>query len=160
MKLPSLEKLYETFGSISDSAFGAELLRHALLPELLGKDVDSLLYWAGKQLARRYPLDTLDEVKTFFERAGWGTLSIVKEQNDGLSVELSGAIIAARCSVYERCACQLEAGFLAQQIERQTRLVTEAIELPPKRDGKARIFVKWDRKQRIDEQEAQAKGDE
>ncbi|MFC0297697.1 YslB family protein [Geobacillus jurassicus] len=150
MKQPPLEDQYQTFGSIALSAFGAELLRHSLLPELLGKDAAPLLYWAGKQLARRYPLETLDDVALFFERAGWGALSADEERNDELYIELSGPIIAARFSLYGSCSFQLEAGFLAQQIERQKRFVTEAVELPPKRNGKARILVKWDRKQAIE----------
>ncbi|OKO97186.1 YslB family protein [Geobacillus proteiniphilus] len=150
MKQPPLEDQYQMFGSISLSAFGAELLRHSLLPELLGKDAASLLYWAGKQLARRYPLETLDDVAVFFERAGWGALSVGEERNDELSIELSGPIIAARFSLYGSCSFQLEAGFLAQQIEQQKRFVTEAVELPSKQAGKARILVKWDRKQAIE----------
>ncbi|KJE28331.1 YslB family protein [Geobacillus thermoleovorans] len=150
MKQPPLEDQYQMFGSIALSAFGAELLRHSLLPDLLGKDAASLLYWAGKQLARRYPLETLDDVALFFERAGWGELSTGEERNDELYIELSGPIIAARFSLYGSCSFQLEAGFLAQQIEQQKRFVTEAVELPPKRDGKARILVKWDRKQAIE----------
>ncbi|AGT33012.1 hypothetical protein M493_13855 [Geobacillus genomosp. 3] len=150
MKQPPLEKQYQTFESITLSAFSAELLRHSLLPELLGKDAAALLYWAGKQLARRYPLPDLEAITAFFERAGWGTLSAGEERKDELHIELSGPIISARLSLYDSCTFQLEAGFLAQQIEQQKRFVTEAIELPPKQTGKARILVKWDRKQTID----------
>jgi len=150
MKQPPLEEQYETLGSIPISAFGAELLRHSLLPELLGKDGAAILYWAGKRLARRYPLATLEDITAFFDQAGWGTLSAAEEKKDELHIELSGPIISARLSLYDGCTFQLEAGFLAQQIEQQKRLVTEAIELPPKQAGKARILVKWDRKQAID----------
>ncbi|MBB6282785.1 YslB family protein [Geobacillus subterraneus] len=150
MKQPRLEEQYETFGSITLSAFGAELLRHSLLPELLGKDGPALLYWAGKQLARRYPLATLEDIAAFFDRAGWGTLSAGEERKDELHIELSGPIVSARLSLYDSCTFQLEAGFLAQQIEQQKRFVTEAVELPAKQAGKARILVKWDRKQTID----------
>lgn len=150
MRQPSLEKQYETFRSITQSAFGAELLRHSLLPELLGKNAPSLLYWAGRQLARRYPLRDLEQIAAFFEEAGWGTLMAGEERNDELPIELSGSIIAARFSLYGSCSFQLEAGFLAEQIEQQKRLVTEAVELPAKRAGQARILVKWDRKQPIE----------
>ncbi|OQP06376.1 hypothetical protein B1690_09535 [Geobacillus sp. 46C-IIa] len=150
MKQPRLEEQYETFGSITLSAFGAELLRHSLLPELLGKDGAALLYWAGKQLARRYPLATMEDIAVFFERAGWGTLSAGEERKDELHIELSGPIVSARLSLYDSYTFQLEAGFLAQQIEQQKRFVTEAVELPAKQAGKARILVKWDRKQTID----------
>ncbi|MEC5187169.1 putative hydrocarbon binding protein [Geobacillus thermodenitrificans] len=150
MKQPSLDEQYQAFESIALSAFGTELLRHSLLPELFGKDNAGLLYWAGKQLARRYPLATLEDIAAFFERAGWGTISIGEERKDELHIELSGPIISARLSLYDDCTFQLEAGFLAQQIEQQKRFVTEAVEMPSKQAGKARILVKWDRKQSID----------
>ena len=42
----------------SVSLFGHELIRNDLLHELLGKDAPEILYWAGKKLARQYPLET------------------------------------------------------------------------------------------------------
>ncbi|NUK30729.1 YslB family protein [Parageobacillus sp. VR-IP] len=150
MKLPTLEEQYKSLGDISISAFGAELLRQIVLPELLGKETANILYWAGKSLARRYPLETVSDIITFFEKAGWGTLSIVEEHKDELHVELSGDIIVARFTLHEHCTFQLEAGFLAQQIEQQKRLVTEAFEQQKRRENKALIIIKWDRKQKIE----------
>jgi predicted hydrocarbon binding protein len=150
VKLPTLEEQYKTLENIAISAFGTELIRQILLPELLGKETASILYWAGKSLARRFPLETVSDIITFFEKAGWGTLSIVEERKDELHVELSGAIIDARLSLHEHCTFQLEAGFLAQQIEQQKRLVTEAFEQQKKRPNKVLIIIKWDRKQEIE----------
>jgi predicted hydrocarbon binding protein len=150
VKLPTLEEQYETLENIAISAFGTELIRQILLPELLGKETASILYWAGKSLARRYPLETVSDIITFFEKAGWGTLSIVEERKDELHVELSGAIIAARFALHEHCTFQLEAGFLAQQIEQQKRFVTEAFEQQKKRENKVLIIIKWDRKQEVE----------
>lgn len=150
MKLPTLEEQYKALEDISISAFGAELLRQVVLPELLGKETASILYWAGKSLARHYPLATLSDVITFFEKAGWGTLSVVEEHKDELHVELSGTIISARLALHEHCTFQLEAGFLAQQIEQQKRFVTEAFEQQKKRENKVLIIIKWDLKQEIE----------
>ena len=60
---------------VSLNAFAYELLREELLPDLIGNDSDGILYWAGRNLARKYPLETIEEVIQFFEKVGWGTLS-------------------------------------------------------------------------------------
>ena len=36
--------------------FGYELMRDFLLPTILGKHEKDILYWAGKDLARKFPL--------------------------------------------------------------------------------------------------------
>lgn len=48
--------------------FSVLLLRDYLLPELLGKEHHSILYWAGKQLARKIQLSTLEELISFFHQ--------------------------------------------------------------------------------------------
>ena len=55
--------------------FGYELMREVLLPEILGDDSPAILYWAGKQLARKYPLKDFEEIIDFFKQAGWGKLN-------------------------------------------------------------------------------------
>lgn len=146
MKTMSFQEHYETLQHLHVPAFGYELIREILVPDLLGKETPSILYWAGKQLARRYPLETLDDVIAFFEKAGWGTLAVAKEGKDELELELSGALIAARMAMKEDCSFQLEAGFLAQQVERQKRCVAEAYEQQKKRAKHVLFTVKWDRK--------------
>jgi predicted hydrocarbon binding protein len=128
------------------SGFAYELIREVLLPDLLGKDTASVLYWAGKSLARKYPLETIEDIITFFDKAGWGTLTVASERKDELDFELTSPLIAARLSSKEECTFQLEAGFLAQQIEQQKKLVTEAYEQQKKRTKKIIFTVKWDRK--------------
>ena len=53
---------------VSLNAFAYELLREELLPDLIGNDLDGILYWSGRNLARKYPLDTIEEVIQFFEK--------------------------------------------------------------------------------------------
>lgn len=149
MKTVSFENQYEVLQHIDIPGFGYELIREVLLPDLLGKETANILYWAGKRLARRYPLNTFDDVIAFFEKAGWGTLAVTKERNDELEVELTGAIVTARMSLNEECSFQLEAGFLAQQIEQQKRCVAEAYEQQKKRAKKVVFTVKWDRKDEV-----------
>jgi hypothetical protein len=100
--------------------FGYDLIRNDVLRDLLGKDHDTILYWVGKSLARKYPVATVEEVITFFEKANWGTLSRIKEKKQEQLFELSGPWMY---KLDQRCY-QLEAGFLAQQIETWTNSIT------------------------------------
>lgn len=127
------------------SAFGYELIREVLLPELLGKDTGEILYWAGKRLARKYPLANIDEIIDFFEQADWGTLSIKEESRKQLVLELSSQLISSRLKNKTESTFQLEAGFLAQQIEFQKKVSAEAFEHPQKRSSIIQFTIKWDK---------------
>ena len=127
-------------------AFGYELVREFLLDDLLGKEGPQLLYWAGKQLGRRFPLSTIDETIAFFTDAGWGDLRIVKESKDEVKLELSGELIQRRYAINEHANFQLEAGFLAFQLENMKRAVSEAYEEQKKRANMVYFTVKTDNK--------------
>lgn len=45
---------------------GYELIRNDVLQLVLGKEHDHLLYWVGKSLARKYKLEEIEELHTFF----------------------------------------------------------------------------------------------
>ncbi|SFB16790.1 MULTISPECIES: YslB family protein [unclassified Bacillus (in: firmicutes)] len=128
------------------SKFGYELLRDTLLPELLGKNTPEILYWAGKRLARKYPLQTMDEIIDFYEKASWGTLILKKETKSEMEFELVSPLLSSRNSTKAEHFFQLEAGFLAQQIEYHKETITEAYEHPAKKGYKAVFTVKWDKK--------------
>ncbi|WP_053367319.1 YslB family protein [Bacillus sp. FJAT-27245] len=130
--------------------FGYELIREILLPELLGNHTPELLYWAGKLLARKYPLKTIDEVKTFFVRASWGNLNIRKETKNEMEFELDAVLLPSRVPSKAESYFQLEAGFLAQQIEMQKGVTAEAFEHPVKNDRTAVFTVKWDSKDPVE----------
>mgnify|MGYP000902766411 CR=1 FL=1 len=132
--------------------FGYELLREHLLPGILGKDAPAILYWAGKDIARKFPLESLDDVKAFFTKAGWGQLEVKEEKKSKLEFELESPIIAKNLKNNKDATFQLEAGFLAQQIERQKKCIAEAYESPKKRKGKVTIIVQWDKHDPLDDQ--------
>ncbi|RFU61358.1 YslB family protein [Bacillus sp. V59.32b] len=127
-------------------AFGYELVREILLDDILGKDSPQILYWAGKRMARRFPLTEKDEIIAFFQSAGWGHLEVLKESKDEMELVLNGDTVARRFDVNEHCHFQLEAGFIAEQISLQKKLLTEAIEEPKRRAKKVIFTVKWDKK--------------
>jgi predicted hydrocarbon binding protein len=124
--------------------FGYELIREILIPEILGDETPKILYWAGKNIARKFPLDSIPDIVNFFQQAGWGDLQVVKESKHELLVELSSVMITNRIRSKTNANFQLEAGFLAQQFERQKQVVTEAFEHPKKRSSKVQFTIKWD----------------
>lgn len=113
---------------VSLNAFAYELLREELLPDLIGNDLDGILYWSGRNLARKYPLETIEEVIQFFEKAGWGTLSIVEHKRREMQFQLKGTLIAERQKQKRHSSYQLEAGFIAEQIQKQRNVVAESYE--------------------------------
>lgn len=136
--------------SLSVPFFGYELIREELLRDLLGKDTPDLLYWAGKRIARKYQLNTIDETIIFFHKAGWGSLSIKSESKQEILFELESDIITQRLKTNPDCTYHLEAGFLAQQSEFQKGAMAEAFEHPRKKGAKVQFTVKWDLKDIID----------
>lgn len=128
------------------SMFGYEIIREHLLPDILGKDTPEILYWAGKRLARKFPLPDLEKLIEFFANASWGQLVIIKETKNEMELELFSPLIVSRVKTKAEHFFQLEAGFLAQQIEMQKEVIAETFEHPVKKANKVQFTVKWDRK--------------
>ncbi|KRL05009.1 YslB family protein [Liquorilactobacillus oeni] len=110
----------------STSILGYEVLRDILIPELTGEN-KTILYWAGKRLAREIFLDKSEDLASFFEKAGWGSLKAGKAKKNQQLFELSGKIIKLRQQNIKQADFLLEAGFLAETLQNQTGCVTEAI---------------------------------
>jgi predicted hydrocarbon binding protein len=106
--------------------FGSLILKDVLLPELLGNDSSDILYFAGKELARKLASNTLLGISQFFKLADWGDLSITKQDPSRQTWELTGDILKTRYEIDNLPDFYLEAGFLAQQIQQQLGKTTEA----------------------------------
>lgn len=127
------------------SAFGYSLIRDELLPELLGNHTNEILYWAGKNLARKHPCQNEGELIHFFEKADWGTLQLVKQKGEEINLELSGPLLESRINKNEDLHFTLEAGFLAEQFAMMKKCQTEAIQHRLKRNA-VQFTLKWDAK--------------
>ena len=125
-------------------AFGYELIREVLLNDILGKDSNQILYWAGKQLARKFPLNGDQEVIEFFQSAGWGNLEILKYTKNEMELSLTGEIISRRLDLHPDCHFQLEAGFLAEQFTLQKKFLSESTEEIKRRAKKVIFTIQWD----------------
>jgi predicted hydrocarbon binding protein len=133
------------------SAFGYELLRTVLLPELLGEETAAILYWSGRKLARHYPFNTVDEIVSFFEKATWGNLVFKEESRGKAQFMLHSDFVEARIKDNHQAVFSLEAGFLAEQLHHIKGYVTESFaEVKSGRDKKVMINVQWDMKDPVD----------
>lgn len=127
--------------------WGQELLRDILIKDLLGTDDHSILYWAGKKIARRFPLKDALDVSLFFKQSGLGELSIISENKHEIKWILSGEIVKARLESSADADFMFEAGILAQIAQQQMGVIAEA-EMNPKeeKNGKVTIRVHMDPK--------------
>ena len=132
------------------SIFSKELLRDLLIPDLLGKEHAQILYWSGKQLARKFPLSNIDEVIEFFQNAGWGSLQEIKHSKNESEFILNGPMVERRFDLNANCEFQLEAGFLAEQVQSQKQRITEAAYEIKRKARKVTILVRWDSKDIIE----------
>ncbi|WP_017726664.1 YslB family protein [Halalkalibacterium ligniniphilum] len=107
---------------VKNDNFGYNLIRNDLLQDLLGSEHESILYWAGKSLARKHSLTSVEEVIDFFSKANWGELVLLKEKKQERLFELKGPWMGKD----DERSYQLEAGFLAQQIQSWSNTIAEA----------------------------------
>ncbi|MHC5252131.1 YslB family protein [Listeria kieliensis] len=131
-------------------SFGVELFRDYLLPDLLGEESPHIFYWAGKDLARKFPLTSFEEVQDFFEEASFGSIEVVKEKKEELQILLYGPAVETRFDLQGEPSFKLEAGFIAEQIQTQNGYYAEAYDEINKRKKEALLVVKWDLKESTD----------
>ena len=130
--------------------FGYSLIRDELLPELLGNHTNEILYWAGKNLARKHPCHTEEEIISFFHKAQWGILQLIKQKGDEIIVELSGELLKKRVELHDAKHFTLEAGFLAEQVAVMKKCQAEVVQHDQKRNAIIQFTIKWDPKDPYD----------
>ncbi|WP_391116254.1 YslB family protein [Psychrobacillus sp. L3] len=128
------------------TSFGYELIRDHVLASILGKHEKDILYWAGKDLARKFPLYTMEEALTFFHEAGWGTLKLEKTTKDSAYYTLETYNLPQ--SGLSR-SHRLEAGFLAEQQQKIGGYMAECFDEQVKKNGIVTFQIKWDLKATI-----------
>ncbi len=140
------EAALEPLTELDVSAYGYELIREIVLPDILDSEHSSMMYWAGKRLARKFPLQSWEEIPAFFEKAGWGTLTNAGSKKQELEFELEGPLVSSRLKHQKEPCFQLEAGFIAEQIQLMNDQIAESYEQVKKRADKVVLTVKWDMK--------------
>ncbi|MDW0112957.1 YslB family protein [Sporosarcina saromensis] len=123
---------------------GYEIIRDHVLPTILGKHENEILYWAGKDIARKFPMFSTDELPAFFSEAGWGhlTFSSNKQPKDEAWLILQQPDL----TVLEKRSYQLEAGFLAEQFQKLNGYLAECYAEKQVKKKQIHFIVKWDTK--------------
>lgn len=117
----NLEDLY-TAGA------GFDILRYVALPELLGEESSTLLYFMGKNLARKFDIHTIEDIYNIFDKLGIGNLELVKEKKQEKVFHLLADSVVLRLKSPIKADFRLEAGFLAEAIQTIDGIETECIE--------------------------------
>jgi predicted hydrocarbon binding protein len=107
---------------------GYDVLRYLGLPELLGKEADTLLYFMGRNIARKLEIHTMEDVSSCFEKLGWGNLELVKQKKYQMIFQLMSDAVAYRLKSPLNTDFRLEAGFLAEAIQKINDTECECIE--------------------------------
>ncbi|MBS4199902.1 YslB family protein [Bacillus sp. FJAT-49732] len=144
-----LQNSPETNSQMNIPVFGYELLRDILMPGILGKDTPEISYWAGKHLARKFPLLSSNEITSFFQESSWGELHLIEETKNEMKFELKGNIVERRIQMNSDPCFTLEAGFIAEQIQNQKQFITEAFAELNKKKNHVIFTARWDRKDPI-----------
>ncbi|MCG3089322.1 DUF2507 domain-containing protein [Sporosarcina cyprini] len=124
----------------SPTRLGYEILRDHVLPTILGQHEDDILYWSGKDVARKFPIFETDELPSFFTEAGWGQLTLEKEDKD----EMQFVLGPIERLVIENRSYQLEAGFIAEQLQKLNGFLTECYGQKEIQHDRVRFIAKWD----------------
>lgn len=120
------QKLYDSLLN-SKRGLANGSLRDVILPAILGKETDEMLYWIGKDIARQFPVGSIDDLQLITNQLGFGDLSLQKKSATSQLWKLSGTIVQERINQSgEQTSFGLEMGFLAQEIEFQLMTVAEA----------------------------------
>ena len=138
------DSMKQTAGSLQ----GISLLRDHLLPNILGEETSDLLYWAGKELARSFPLEDREAMIDFFLNHQFGQLTLMKEAKKRKLFNLSGDIVSMRLK--EKSAhFSLEAGFLAQQYQMLHQIYCEATFEVNLREQSVQLILVMDPKETV-----------
>ncbi|GEM00621.1 Protein of unknown function [Halolactibacillus halophilus] len=112
-KIDQLQTMYETTGIHP----GYDLLRYMALPDLLGKDQDTVLYILGKNMSRALEVTTIEELIAAFNVIGLGDLAHVKEKRSEDLFTLTSSFIDARKQAEINQTYHFEAGLISGAME-------------------------------------------
>jgi len=95
---------------------GYHVLRDFVLPAINGEYQSSILYWAGRNLANQFTLDSFEECIHLFLDMGWGLLEITQASQQVKTFKLFSPYFQARHVLDNKSTFALECGFLAEAI--------------------------------------------
>lgn len=116
------------FEQLHTAGAGYDVLRYISLPELLGKESDTILYFMGKTLARKMDIQSVEDIIAYYKQFGWGTLDLIKEKKNSITFHLLDDAIVHRLRSPFDIEFRYESGFLAEAIEQVYQAECECVE--------------------------------
>lgn len=97
---------------------GYHLLRETLTNTLLGDSESPILYWLGKEIGEKIPIQSSAGIVLPFMRLGLGQLDLIEESDLRIHYKLSHAIFPYMTDQRLSRSLSLECGIIAGAIER------------------------------------------
>lgn len=107
---------------------GQDVLRYVSLPNILGHEKETLLYFIGRTLAREIEMNSLDDLIYLFQKFRWGNLELIKDKKDQMLFHLMADEVVKRLQSQFETEFRMEAGFIAEAVQRLTGRPTECTE--------------------------------
>lgn len=117
-----------TLDDFLPASTGYDILRYVSLPDMFGSEADSLLYFTGRKLARKLEINTNDDILYIFKKLSWGNLELIKDKKNSMRFYLMSDEIVKRIQSSVPVDFRLEAGFLAEAIEKITNRPCECMD--------------------------------
>src|SRR5699024_2294328 len=99
---------------LPDSTLGYDILRYVTMLEVLCEENDSILYFIGRNLSRKFEIKVLDDLIYLFLKLKWGKLELIKEKKKQVVFHLMSDEIVSRLLAPYDTDFRLEAGFIAE----------------------------------------------
>lgn len=116
------------FDELPTSTAGHDVLRYVSMPSFLGVEKETTLYFIGRNLARQINIEEMNDLYYLFDKFHWGSLELVKDRRRTITFHLMSDDVAARIISPFKIDYRLEAGFLAEAIEKITNRTCECVE--------------------------------
>src|SRR5690625_3262100 len=99
------------------SGAGYDILRYVSLPNLLGNEADTILYFMGKDLARRFNITSFEDIYDIADKMGWGRLELVKERKTSITFCLIADAVVSRLKAPIEVAFSIECGSISESVQ-------------------------------------------
>ncbi|WP_430784936.1 YslB family protein [Virgibacillus flavescens] len=113
---------------LQTSGAGYDVLRYISLPELLGRETETLLYFMGRNLARKLSFNTIEDIYLIFDKMGWGKLELIRNKRKEITFSLMSDSVVNRIKASFDTEFRLESGFLAEAIQQLKETEAECTE--------------------------------
>jgi len=110
------------------TSIGHDIIRYISLPDIFGSEAHSLLYFTGRNLARKIEIKTKEDIIYIFDKLGWGRLELNKEKKRTMTFFLMSDEIVKRIQAPIKTDFRLESGFMAEAIQKVTERPCECSE--------------------------------